>query len=232
MSGILYGVGVGPGDPELMTLKAVRLIRENQIIALPGSEARNTVAYKIAVQAVPELEQKSLLSIALPMTLDREELAHSHELAADRIEAHLKKGQNVVFLTLGDPTIYSTFLYIKKQIMARGYETELVNGVPSFCAAAARADISLAEWNEPLHIIPAAHRLSHTFDFPGNYVLMKSGSKMGQVKELLRAARLDVVMIENCGLPQERICRSIEEIPDDAGYYSLIIAKKHSSGED
>lgn len=232
MSGILYGVGVGPGDPELMTLKAVRLIRENQVIALPGSEARNTVAYKIAVQAVPELEQKTLLSIAFPMTLDREELARSHELAADRIESYLKKGQNVVFLTLGDSTIYSTFLYIRKRIISRGYETELVNGIPSFCAAAARAGISLAEWNEPLHIIPAAHRLSHAFDFPGNYVLMKSGSRMSQVKELLRTSGMDVVMIENCGLPQERVCRSIEEIPDDAGYYSLIIAKEHSSGED
>ena len=67
MSGILYGVGVGPGDPELMTLKAVRLIRENQVIALPGSDAKNTVAYKIAVQAVPELEDKTLLSVSMPM---------------------------------------------------------------------------------------------------------------------------------------------------------------------
>ena len=232
MSGILYGDGDGPGDPELMTLKAVRLIRENQVIALPGSDAKNTVAYKIAVQAVPELEDKTLLSVSMPMVRDREEMMHSHQIAADMIEEYLKKGQNVVFLTLGDSTIYSTFLYVQKLIDARGYGTELVNGIPSFCAAAARAGISLAEWNEPLHIIPAAHRLEHAFDQPGNYILMKSGSKMSQVKELLRASGRKVTMVENCGLPQEKVYRSVEEIPDDAGYYSLIIAKEINGGAD
>lgn len=225
MSGILYGVGVGPGDPELMTLKAVRLIRENQTIALPGSAAKDTVAYKIAVQSVPELEQKTLLSIPMPMVRDRAEMERSHQAAADLIEAKLKEGENVVFLTLGDSTIYSTFLYVQKIIARRGYTTELVNGIPSFCAAAARANLSLAEWNEPLHIIPAAHHLSQAFHQPGNYILMKSGSKMSQVKELLRTSGKEVVMVENCGLPQEKVFRGVEEIPDDAGYYSLIIAK-------
>ena len=74
MRGILYGVGVGPGDPELMTLKAVRLIKENDIIAVPGAEVRETVAYKIAVQAVPELADKELLPIYMPMTHDKAEL--------------------------------------------------------------------------------------------------------------------------------------------------------------
>ena len=71
MSGILYGVGVGPGDPELMTLKAVRLIRENEVIAVPGADVRETVAYKIAVQAVPELSGKELLPVYMPMTHDK-----------------------------------------------------------------------------------------------------------------------------------------------------------------
>ena len=74
MRGILHGVGVGPGDPELMTLKAVRLIKENDIIAVPGAEVRETVAYKIAVQAVPELADKELLPIYMPMTHDKAEL--------------------------------------------------------------------------------------------------------------------------------------------------------------
>ena len=225
MSGILYGVGVGPGDPELMTLKAVRLIRENEVIALPGSEAKDTVAYKIAVQAVPELEHKTLLSVAMQMIRDREEMERSHQAAADQVEACLKQGQNVVFLTLGDSTIYSTFLYVQKRIADRGYQTELVNGIPSFCAAAARANISLAEWNEPLHIIPAAHRLSQSLGQDGNYILMKSGSKMNQVKELLRTSGKHVVMVENCGMPNEHVYYGTEEIPDDAGYYSLIIAR-------
>lgn len=226
MAGILYGTGVGPGDPELMTLKAVRLIRENEVIALPGPVAEETVAYRIAVQAVPELADKTLVPVAMPMTHDHEEMNRNHARAADIIEEYLKKGQNVVFLTLGDPTIYSTYLYVQKRIAARGYTTELVSGITSFCAAAARTNTSLAEWNEQLHILPAVHRLDSKLELSGNYVLMKSGKKMNQVKELLAESGRDVVMVENCGMENEHIYRSIEEIPDDAGYYSLIIAKE------
>ncbi len=229
MNGFLYGVGVGPGDPELMTLKAVRLIQENQVIALPGPVAQETVAYKIAVQAVPELREKTLLSVEMPMTLDRDEIERNHEKAANQIEAYLKQGQNVVFLTLGDVTIYSTYLYIQKKIQAKGYTTELVSGITSFCAAAARTNTPLVEWNEQLHIIPAVHQLEHTLDLPGNYVLMKSGKKMQQVKELLSKSGKDVVMVENCGMENEHIYHSVEEIPDDSGYYSLIIAKEPRS---
>ena len=123
MTGILYGTGVGPGDPELMTLKSVRLIRENRVIALPGPVAAETIAYRIAVQAVPELASKTLLSIDMPMTHDRETMNRGHELAAREIEGYLKQGENVVFLTLGDPTIYSTYLYVQKRIAALGYGT-------------------------------------------------------------------------------------------------------------
>ena len=226
MAGILYGVGVGPGDPEYMTLKAVRLIRENEVIAVPGAEAKETVAYQIAVQAVPELADKTLLPVPMPMTHDREELKRSHEKAADTVEEILKQGKNVVFLTLGDPTVYSTYMYVQKKITDRGYTAELASGIPSFCAAAAKCGVSLVEWNEQLHVIPAVHRMDASFDLPGNYVLMKSGKKMGQVKELLKKSGKDVMMVENCGMESERIYRSVDEIPDDAGYYSLIIAKE------
>ena len=226
MTGILYGVGVGPGDPELMTLKAVRLVRENEVIALPGPEAKETVAYQIAVQAVPELEQKTLLSLVMPMTHDKEEMARNHEKAAEAITEYLKQGKNVVFLTLGDPTIYSTYLYVQKGVQARGYEAVLVSGITSFCAAAARTNTPLVEWSEQLHVLPAVHRLEEPLDQPGTYVLMKSGRKMQQVKEILLASGRDVVMVENCGMENEHIYRSTEEIPDDAGYYSLIIAKE------
>lgn len=226
MAGVLYGTGVGPGDPELMTLKAARLIRENEVIALPGSVARETVAYQIAVQAVPELAEKTLVPVEMPMTHDRKEMERNHEQAADILEAYLKEGQNVVFLTLGDPTIYSTYLYVQKRIAARGYETCLVSGITSFCAAAARTGTPLVEWNEQLHVLPAVHRLENRLDQSGTYVLMKSGKKMNQVKEILAASGRTVVMVENCGMKNEHIYRGVDEIPDDAGYYSLIIAKE------
>lgn len=226
MAGILYGVGVGPGDPELMTRKAVRLLEENQVIALPGKVAAETVAYKIAVQAVPEIANKELLSVYMPMTHDLDEQEKNHKKAAESIAVYLDKGENVVFLTLGDPTIYSTFSYVQKKVEQMGYETQLVSGIPSFCAAAASAKIPLCEWKETLHIIPAVHRLEQEIGEDGNYILMKSGSQMQQVKEILRASERPVIMVENCGMENEHIYRGVEEIPDDAGYYSLIIAKK------
>ncbi|MCD8364226.1 MAG: precorrin-2 C(20)-methyltransferase [Clostridiales bacterium] len=230
MSGILYGAGVGPGDPELMTIKTARLIRENTYIAAPGEDARDTAAYKIAVQAVPELKRKKLLSVYMPMTHDREEREACHKRGIQMLEKVLDTGENVVFLTLGDPTVYSTFGYLQKRVEADGYPTELVSGVTSFCAAAARLNMPLSLWREPIHIIPAAHRPDERLDGEGTYILMKSGKKMNQVKEILRESRKEVFMVEDCGMETEKIYRSAEEIPDDAGYYSLIIAKEPQSG--
>lgn len=232
MKGTLYGVGVGPGDPELMTLKAVRLIRENKIIAVPGADPKETVAYKIAVQAVPELAEKELLPIYMPMTHDPEELERNHAKGAQTLESHLEQENNIVFLTLGDPCVYSTFSYLQKRVEQDGYPTALVSGITSFCAAAARLNIPLSEWNEQLHIVPAVHRLDSTLSESGNYILMKSGKKMNQVKEILAQSNRDVMMVENCGMENEHIYRSVEEIPDDAGYYSLIIAKEKKNSHD
>jgi len=226
MKGIVFGVGVGPGDPELMTLKAARLIRENDVIAVPGQTAKEAVAYKIAVQAVPEIAEKELLPIYMPMITDRAKLREEHRKGAGLIEQYLDQGKNVVFLTLGDPTIYCTFSYLQHILEADGYQVVLVSGIPSFCAAAARLNLPLAEWDEPLHIIPAVHKTREPLHYEGNYVLMKSASHMKAVKELLRKKDLDVNCVENCSMDTEKVYRSLEEIPDDAGYFSLIIAKE------
>jgi len=225
MKGIAYGVGVGPGDPEYMTLKAIRLIKENEIIALPGKEPKETTAYQIAVQAVPELADKTLVPVYMPMTMDLDVQRENHRKGALLIEEYLKEGKNVVYLTLGDPTIYCTFSYLQHIIEDDGYETELVSGITSFCAAAARLNIPIVEWNELMHVIPAVHKLGAELDQPGSYVLMKSGSKMKDVKEILRASGKDVKMVQDCGMDTEMVYQDVEEIPDDAGYFALIIAK-------
>ena len=256
MSGIFYGIGVGPGDPELMTIKAVRLIRESDVIAVPGETAQESVAYKIARQAVPELAEKQLLAIPMPMTHDREKREENHRRGAERIEKILGQGMDVVFLTLGDPTVYSTFFYLQELVRKDGYPTEVVSGVPSFCAAAARAQMPLVMWNEPLFVVPAAHSgtrkhgLSGTFGGSraaeethgsgeealaacgektaragGTLVYMKSGKKLRQLKDAAQAEGREMVFLENCGMEHEKICRDPEEIPDEAGYYSLLIVK-------
>ena len=226
MRATAYGVGVGPGDPELMSLKAVRLIRENRVIAVPGKDPKESVAYKIAAAAVPELAEKELLAVHMPMVKDREKLAEAHKEGAELLEEVLDRGENVVYLTLGDPTVYCTFSYLEHILEADGYPVELVPAVPSFCAAAARLNLPLAEWDEPLHIVPAVHRIDAPPDQPGTYVLMKSTSHMAEVKALFRDSGRQVAAVENCGMENERIYRSADEIPDDAGYFSLIIAKE------
>ncbi len=226
MKGKAYGVGVGPGDPELMTLKAVRIIKENDIIAVPGKVVEESVAYKIAVQTVPELKNKTLVPLYMPMVLDREAIRKNHDENAKEIEKYLDEGKNVVYITLGDSTVYCTFTYIQHILEEDGYETELINGIPSFCAAAARMNIPLAEWNEDIHIIPASHKKENPLEQSGNYVLMKSASYMKDVKENLKRADREVFAVENCGLPNENIYRSADEIPDKASYFSLIIAKE------
>ena len=103
----------------------------------------------------------------MPMTHDKAELELNHEKGAKALEAALATGKNVVFLTLGDPTIYSTFTYVQKRVEADGYQTKLVSGITSFCATAARLNIPLTEWNQPLHVQPAVHRLDSELDQPG-----------------------------------------------------------------
>ncbi len=228
MKGIAYGVGVGPGDPELMTLKAVRLIQENDVIAVPGKKAEESVAYKIAQAMIPEIADKTLVPIYMPMVKDREMIQKEHEKGAKLIESYLDQGKNVVYLTLGDSTIYCTFSYLQHILVSDGYKVQLVSGITSFCAAAARLNLPLAEWDEPLHIIPAIHKTDEPLSYDGNYVLMKSASHMKEVKEMLRGCGMNVQAVENCSMETEKVYNSLEEIPDDAGYFSLIIAKEGS----
>ena len=226
MTGKLYGIGVGPGDPELLTLKAVRIIKECDVIAVPGKEKDETVAYKIVRQAIPEIVEKKCLEIDMPMTKDKEKLAQSHTIAFEKISKVLDSGKNVAFLTLGDPCIYSTYIYVHQKVEQAGYETEIVSGIPSFCAVSARLNQGLVERSEMLHVIPSSYGIEEGMKLSGTRVLMKAGKKIGQVKEQVKKMNAQVDMIENCGMADEKIYHNVEEIPDEAGYYSLIIVKE------
>ncbi|MCP1102174.1 precorrin-2/cobalt-factor-2 C20-methyltransferase [Aequitasia blattaphilus] len=229
MKGTFYGVGVGPGDPELLTLKAVQTIRQCEILALPISDldgdVEKCVAYQIVLGALPEAAQKEKLLLSMPMIKDKERLKKIHDEGAKDAAALLNSGKNIAFITLGDPTVYSTCLYIHKRLKSQGYATALVPGVPSFCSAAARMDIGLVENREQMHIIPGSYSLEEGLDLPGTRILMKSGRNMPRVKEEIRKRGLEIYMVENCGMENERIYKSIEEMPKDAGYYSLLIVK-------
>lgn len=225
MAGILYGIGVGPGEPELLTLKAVRIIRECDVIAVPGEDYRESVAYKIALGAVEEMGEMTVVGMPMPMTKDRKVLDDNYRQIADRIEQWLEEGKRVGFLTLGDVTIYSTYLYVHQMVTADGYQTEIINGIPSFCAVASRLNTGLVERSEELHVIPASYQVEDALKLPGTKIFMKAGRQLRRVKEQLKESGAQVVMVENCGMDGEKIYRGIEEINEDAGYYSLMIVR-------
>ncbi len=229
MTGKLYGIGVGPGDPELMTLKAVRLIQECDIVAVPKSGDGEGVAKQIARQSVKDFDKKTIVEVAMPMTRDPQVLEDSHRQAAEMIEGYLKEGKSVAFLTLGDPAIYSTYIYVHKKVQQNGFPVEMVPGVPSFCAVAAKLNVSLAEGAQPLHIIPASYQgVEEGLEWSGPKVLMKTGRSMKKVKELLSSKGImdKAKMVQKCGMEGEEIYESMEQVDENSSYFSVIVVKE------
>lgn len=224
--GKLYGVSVGPGDPELITIKAAKIIMAANVIAFAGGSAESCTAYKIAVKAIPDIEKKPSLALALPMTKDMAALKKSRSSAATSIAGCLDKGQDVAYLTLGDVSIYSTYTYLQDILRASGYDTEMISGVPSFCAAAARLGTAIASADEQIHIIPAVYGPSDGITYPGTRIYMKSAGRLAEVRQALMQTGDNVYMAENCGMEGERLFYSAEEIDDGAGYYSVMIVRE------
>ena len=228
MKGKLYCVGIGPGDPELLTLKAVRLLKECDVIAMPKGDNEVMTAKDIIKQVV-EIEKKEQLLIHMPMTKDIEVMNMAHQLGADEIIKLLDQGKNVAFITLGCPTVYATCIYVHKLVLSAGYESELVAGVTSFCAVAAKLNVSLCERSEPLIILPGSYKESMRFlDEPGNKVLMKSASEIKKVRDELEERGLlnNAAMVERCGLPVEKVYRNLKDIDEKSSYFSIILVKE------
>ena len=222
-TGILYGIGVGPGDTELMTVKAVKTAKICDIIAVPHKDPNKCTALKIALGAIPELAEKELLAVDMPMTKDPAKLEAAYSAGTAAIAARLDEGKAIAFLTLGDPTVYSTYLYLHQRVAGMGYETHIIPGVPSFCAAAAELGIPLCENKEQLHIIPGTYTPTEALKLPGVKVMMKND--LPATLPALRQAGAQAAMVENCGMENQKVYRTLEEIPEDAGYFSLLIVK-------
>ena len=222
--GILYGVGVGPGDPELLTLKAVRVLKACPVVAAPRTREGRTLALDIARGAM-DLTGKVLLFLDFAMSRSERTLADTHQLAA---------GQDVALLTLGDVSVYSSFCYVMDLVRAAGYETVMIPGVPSFCASAAALGRSLTEMNEPLHILPAGGHLSlpEALALPGTKVLMKAGRQLPQaVAELERQGLAGTsALVMNCGLPDQQLCPTLHEYQGQTGYFATLLVGKPKQG--
>lgn len=229
MAGILYGIGVGPGDPEMLTLRAVRAIKEADVICLPKADKYECRAFQIALPAVPELKYKKTISFDFEMTKDEEALAKMHAEFYDKYRQLIMDGYNLAFLTIGDPTVYSTFGYIMKLAKKDGIEVEIINGITSFCGSAAAAGILLSERDENIHIISGQGNLEEELKISGTKIIMKSGRNVASIKERLleleQADKISVYAVVDCGMETEQIFNGAIMIPDDSKYMMTIIIK-------
>ncbi len=230
--GVLFGVGVGPGDPELMTYKAVHVIEECDYLAVPGKVKEETFAYQIAQGIIDGLENKPCLEIDIPMSSDPVLLAYSYSEGAGRIAKILAQGKNVACLTLGDPTIYSTYSSLQHEVEKLGYRTQTISGVTSITSVAARLGLSLASRAEEVHIIPGECDAWEALRLPGTKVFMKASSHLTDLKQALEQFDGDVWMVERCGLTGEKVYHGVEDLPDEAEYFSIVIATQKREEED
>lgn len=228
MKGKLYGIGVGPGDPELLTLKAKRLIEECDYVAVPvKKEGEDSVALNIAKGAV-DIPQDKVVEILFTMNKDKEKREACRQAAAEEIMKILDEGKNIAMLALGDIGIYSTYAYVHKRLIKAGYDVQMISGIPSFCAGASKANISIVEGNESFGVIPSLKgidQVEKSLNVFDNLVIMKVGSHVKEVYDILKAQGKEnnAIIISNVGMEGEYVGPLL---PDrEYGYFTTMIIK-------
>lgn len=223
--GILYGVSVGPGDPELITVKALRTIEKCPVIAAPQTGGGKTLALDIA-QLAMDLSRKEIVYLEHRMVKDTETLQKQYRENAQKITEYLKQGKHVALLNLGDVSVYSTYPYIANEICRAGFHCEMIPGVTSFCACAALLGQSLTEATQPLSIFPGSYAdLDSALDTPGGKVLMKSTKALPSLRTAIQKRGLEekTTIVSDCGLPSQSIHKITDE--DIQSYFSTVLIK-------
>ena len=216
--GTFYAVGIGPGDPDLITLKAIKTIEKCDVVVVPKSGADVNIAITIAGEY---LKDKQVVESDMPMIKDKQALDMYHDKSAEEIAKMLDEGRDVAFLTLGDPSIYSTVMYVHKRLHKKGYDTSIIPGVPSFCAVAASLDTSLCEREEMLHIVPATFKGEEALDYKGTKVFMKSGKTIMDMKKKLENTK--AMMVERATMSGEKVYHDLQDLESPSSYFSIIV---------
>ncbi|HEB69474.1 MAG TPA: precorrin-2 C(20)-methyltransferase [Desulfobulbus sp.] len=242
--GRLYLVGIGPGDPELMTCKAVHVLEQTAIWVAPkAKENGNSSALQIAASQV-SLDKKTVLELRFPMKKVRlgqepdPEVVDGWHRAAEAVQAHLDKGEDVAFPTLGDPALYSTAFYLLATLQEQRPEIKvtIVPGITAMAACSARVCSPLGLGDDVVSIVPAAfdddrlRGILQTFDA---IVLMKVFRRMERIVALLDELGLTdkAVLIERCGMDDQRIYTDIREtLGKDLHYFSTLLVRKKQVG--
>jgi precorrin-2/cobalt-factor-2 C20-methyltransferase len=238
---ILSCVGCGPGDPELLTVKAVKLIKNAEVIFAPtAKEGRPSIALSV-VQSYLTKSTKTV-NLIFPMIKDKQSLKVYWKKNAKLIADEVRSGKNVVYLTVGDPSLYSTWIYIYRELQDnhKDVPVDIVPGVPSICAFAAEVKLSLAEGDETVAIVPACYdldKVSRTSTVCDNIVFLKDGRYFDSVLNILSDTGFPkdstIAIAQDVGTQGEVIkMRRLEEFYGKTGpaekYFSIMVAKKKS----
>lgn len=217
----LYGVGVGPGDKELLTLKAVRVIGDCDVVVVPSAmSGGKSIALETAEDFIKEGTEILVKHFPMGGAEQEDKIYEAYEA----IEEKLNAGKNVAFLTIGDPFIYSTYIYLLKHVEKKGFETETVPGITSFCACASLAKEPLVIGDEPLTIMPSSS--IDTIKEERNIVIMKVYKNEEKVVNILEEKGFEYVYVKKAGREGQEVIRNKEKILENKEYMSLIIAHR------
>lgn len=228
MKGKLYGVGVGPGDPELITLKAHRILQSCPVVAYPAPDSGASFARAIVADYLRKDHIE--IPIIVPMRVERFPAAQVYDEACKDIATHLDDGRDVVVLCEGDPFFYGSFMYVYER-MADDYDCEVVPGVSSIMTGAAVSGIPLAARNDVLTILPGPlpdNELRARINAADALVIMKVGRHLGRIRTLLNEIGLldKAIYLERVSLAEQRTMRLADMADETAPYFSMITIYK------
>lgn len=225
--GCFIGVGVGPGDPDLMTLKAAKAVADADVVAYPATLERESTAYQIAAAHVQPHQQHILMR--LPMSKVRgDETERVYDHCAAEIEEALRAGKNVAFLCLGDPLLYGTFIYLFERLR-HAFECRVIPGITSVSAACARGLVPLTRLEQSLLIIPGLRKdddLREALNKHESLVIMKAGRVRHRIAAMIAEAgkTAQATYIEHATMEGELVIEDITQLPEGPGsYFSLFL---------
>ena len=209
--GKLIGIGVGPGDTELLTLKAANVLKTVPVVFSPkSSKEKESIALSIVRPILKERKDYKRLMIVepiFPMIEDKNELEKIWDSASEMIAQYLNSGRDVAFITLGDTSIFSTYSYVQKRLMDR-YEIETIPGITSFTACAAAKNKALVEQNDILIIVPKIDdRLEEILEYSDSIVLMKASRNTSKLESTIEEKNRpkEIYSVQNCTRENEKI---------------------------
>ena len=227
--GVLYGVGLGPGDPGLITRRAAGLIEAAEVIAYPSLAGGDSFARAIAADLIPPGARE--IRIDIPMTHERAPAQAAYDAGAVEIAGALEEGQDVVALCEGDPLFYGSFMYLQARLISR-FRVDVVPGVTSMTACAALAEMPLAARDGVVSVLPATlsdETLRQRMTGAETIVLMKLGRHLPRIRALLAAEGLmdRTQYVARAGLP-DAACLPLADAPEVAPYFSMLLVARES----